>query len=200
MRWSCLFPIFALCSFSPAVNAQRPSRSGVGYMGGPQAATWHSEAATYRLVPGFVVGFYAPIWVGNRCEIQPDLLLSLHGAAKDLPDGQRKSLNILSAVMPVSLKVFLSSSFNVQAGVQGGYLLLARSGDLDISSQLTRLDMGVNIGFGVGTASGSDITLRYYNGLSNTLVNENALFPSNRTLQITFGHRFSQFSSHRRRK
>lgn len=199
MRLFSIIPILSLLAVAQPVQAQRPSHSGVGYMGGPQAATWHSEAATYRIVPGFVIGFYAPIWIGNRWEIQPDLLLSLQGAAKDLPDGGHSSLNSLSAVMPVSLKVFLSPTFNIQAGFQGGYLLFANSGDQDISTQLNTLDMGANIGIGIGTFGGLDVTLRYYTGLRNTLVNDNALFPYNRMLQLTIGHRFSQFSSHRRR-
>lgn len=169
-------------------------------MGGPQVASWHSEAAAYRPVPGFVLGFYAPCWVGNRWELQPDLLLSLAGTSKNLPDGGRSKVSNLSAVMPVCLKVFLSPAFNIQAGVQGGYLLAARSGDEDISSQLNQLDMGMTVGAGIGTNEGLDITLRYYNGLRNTLVNDMALFPMNRTLQLTVGHRFIQYSSHRRRK
>jgi hypothetical protein len=195
-----LLPLLVLVAGSTAAIAQRPSRSGIGYMGGPQVASWHSEAAAYRPVPGFVLGFYAPCWVGNRWELQPDLLLSLAGTSKNLPDGGRSKVSNLSAVMPVCLKVFLSPAFNIQAGVQGGYLLAARSGDQDISSQLNQLDMGMTVGAGIGTNEGLDITLRYYNGLRNTLVNDMALFPMNRTLQLTVGHRFIQYSSHRRRK
>ncbi|MBS1570104.1 MAG: PorT family protein [Bacteroidetes bacterium] len=197
-----LFPALALLFTCPLLlQAQRPSRSGVGFMGGPQVATWQCAGAKFRPVPGFVLGFYAPIWVGNRVEIQPDLLLSLQGMAKDLPDGGRTTVNSLSAVMPVSLKFFINRSINIQAGVQGGYLLFARSNEeQDVSNELNTLDMGANIGAGIGTSYGLDITLRYYNGLMNTLRDDNTLFPANRTLQLTVGHRFSQFSNHRRRR
>lgn len=162
-------------------------------------ATWHSEAVKYRPIPGFVAGIYAPIWAGSRFELQPELLLSLQGAARDIPDGNRSTMHNLQATMPVSLKVFLSRTFNLQIGVQGGYLIMAKADGEDISDQLSQLDMGMNAGIGFGSPSGLDVTLRYYNGLSNTLEGDNVLFPSNRTLQLTAGYRFMQFERQRRR-
>lgn len=180
-------------------HGQRPSHSGLGYLGGPQAATWRSEAVNYRAVPGLVAGLYVPVWAGNRVEIQPELLLSLQGASRDLPDGERTIMRTLHATMPVSLKIFLNSTVNIQAGVQGGYLLMAKADGQDISDELSPLDMGVNVGVGIGTMRGLDITLRYYSGLSNALVEDLTIYPSNRTLQLTIGHRFKQFTRGRKR-
>lgn len=196
---SLLIPLFLI--LAPLVShGQRSSRSGLGYMGGPQAATWRSEAVIYRPVPGLVAGLYAPIWAGRRVEIQPELLLSLQGAARDLPEGERSTMRSLHASMPVSLKIFLSATFNIQAGVQGAYLLMARTDGEDVRDNLSPLDMGVNAGLGIGTLSGLDITLRYYSGLSNTLAEDRAIYPSNRTLQLTIGNRFMQFARGRRRR
>ena len=181
-------------------HGQRPARSALGYMGGPQAATWRSEAVIYRPVPGLVAGLHVPIWAGKRVEIQPELLVSLQGAARDLPDGERSTMRSLHANMPVSLKVFLSRTLNIQAGVQGGYLLMARTDGQDVSDKLSPLDMGVTAGVGIGTLNGLDITLRYYSGLSNTLDEDRTVYPSTRTLQLTFGHRFMQFARARRRR
>ena len=169
-------------------------------MGDPQAATWRSEAVIYRPVPGFIAGLYSPIWAGNRVEIQPELLLSLQGAARDLPEGGRSTMRNLSAIVPVSLKLFLTPSFNIQAGAQGGYLILANAGGTDISDHVSKLDLGLNVGLGIGTRSGIDLTLRYYNGLSNTLVEDHAVYPTNRTLQLTVGRRLMQFSKKRFRR
>jgi len=180
-------------------QAQRPSRSGLGYMGGPQAATWRSEAVNYRPVAGAVAGIYVPIWVGNRVEIQPELLLSLQGAARDLPDGERSTMRSLHASMPVSLKIFLNRTVNLQAGVQGSYLLLAKAEGKDITDKLSPLDMGLNVGVGIGSANGIDLTLRYFSGLSNALAEDHTSYPSNRTLQFTMGYRFMQFARGRRR-
>lgn len=195
-----ILPLLALVACPFVGHAQRPSRSGIGYMGGPQAATWHSEAVIYRPVPGFVAGVYVPIWAGNRVEIQPELLLSLQGAARDLPDGGRSTMRNLRALVPVSLKLFLCPTFNIQAGVQGGYLILAKADGTDIRDHVSPLDMGLNIGLGIGSVSGIDLTLRYYYGLSNTLDKDQALFPSNRTLQATVGYRFKQLSRKRSRR
>lgn len=191
--------LLAVFTMPLCAHAQRPARSGLGYMGGPQLATWHSEAVKYRPVPGFVAGIYAPIGAGNRVEIQPELLLSLQGAARDIPDGDRSTMRNLRAIMPVSLKIFLNRTINLQVGVQGGYLLMAKADGEDISEHLSQLDMGVNAGIGFGSPSGLDLTLRYYTGLSNTLENDHAIFPSNRTLQLTAGYRFMQFERQRRR-
>lgn len=191
-----LLPLFTFAANTAL--AQRPSQSGIGYMGGPQAATWHSEAVKYRPVPGFVAGLYAPIWGGNRFELQPEFLISMQGAAKDLPDGGRSTMTNWRAVMPISLKIFLNPTINLQAGFQGSYLLLAQAGKQDITSQVSKLDMGMNIGAGIGTWYGLDITLRYYTGLTNALVDDKAIFPSNRSLQLTAGYRFLQFGQRRR--
>lgn len=199
MRSFVLLPLFAALVFPATGQAQRPSRSGLGYMGGPQMATWRSEAVNYRPVPGFVAGIYVPIWAGNRFEIQPELLLSLQGAAYELPDGGKQAMHNLRATMPVSLKAFVGQTLNLQAGVQGGYLILAKEEGADISDRVGTLDMGVNIGAGIGTTYGLDLTLRYFTGLSNALVDDEAIFPSNRTLQFTVGYRFMQFERQRRR-
>ncbi len=182
-------------------HAQEPFLSGIGYMGGPQVATWHSEATVYRPIPGFVLGFYAPVRAGNRMELQPELLVSVQGAAKDLPDGEHNTMRSLNAILPVSFKVFIGQSLFLQAGGQAGYLLYGWSTQKqDISDQLNTLDLGVNIGIGIGTYYGMDLSLRYYNGLSNTLAKDHTLFPYNRTLQFTAGYRLVQFARHHRRR
>lgn len=199
MKLRTALPFLALLIGPIASQAQRPSRSGLGYMGGPQAATWRSEAVNYRPVPGAVAGIYVPIWAGNRVEIQPELLLSLQGAARDLPDGERSTMRSLHATVPVSLKIFLNRTINLQAGVQGSYLLLAKTEGKDITDELSPLDMGLNVGIGLGTNNGVDFTLRYFSGLSNTLAEDHTTYPSNRTLQFTVGYRFMQFARGRQR-
>lgn len=199
MQTRIVLSLLALFAIAIVTTAQRPSRSGLGYMGGPQMATWHSEAVNYRPVAGFVAGIYVPIWAGRSMEIQPDLLLSLQGAAQELPDDGSSTMRNLRAVLPVSLKVFFGRTFNIQAGVQSGYLLMAKADGTDIRDQVSPLDMGLNIGAGIGTTTGLDLTLRYYSGLTNTLVEDKHFYPSNRTLQFTAGYRFMQFSRQRQR-
>lgn len=181
-------------------HAQRIAHSGIGYMGGPQAAMWRSSLTVHRPVAGLAAGFYAPVMVGNRVEIQPELQVSFAGTAQVLPEGERSALRSLHATMPVGLKFYLNRTFSLQAGVQGGYLFWAQAEGQDVAELLSPIDLGVNIGVGLGTWSGLDFTLRYYNGLSNMLRDDLTYFPTNRTLQATVGKRFVQFRHRRLRR
>ncbi len=187
----------ALLLPSLACRAQYPSASGLGITAGPQAAFWHSAGAIYRPVPGAVAGLYVPIGIGNRWELQPELLLSMDGTAQDIPEGPQRILRTFHAALPVDLKLFLGRTFNLQVGAWGGYLLHARMAGNDATSAISTLDMGVCAGMGIGTASGVDLTLRYCNGLANTLKDDRALFPSSRMLVATVGKRLVQFRSAR---
>jgi hypothetical protein len=123
----------------------------------------------------------------------------MQGAAMEIPDGSMSRMTNYRAIVPVSLKVFLNMRFNLQAGVQGGYLLMATADKQNITDRISTLDMGFNLGLGIGTPSGMDFTLRYYSGMSNALKEDKSLYPTNRTLQLTIGHRFKQFRRSRLR-
>ncbi len=197
MRTASFFLAMALLLASLACRAQYPSASGLGITAGPQASFWHSAAAIYRPVPGAVAGLYVPIGIGNRWEIQPELLLSMDGTARDIPDGPQRILRTFHAALPVNLKLFLGRTFNLQAGAWGGYLLHARMDGNEATSTISTLDMGVCAGIGIGTGSGVDLTLRYCNGLANTLKDDHALLPSSRMLVATVGKRLVQFRNTR---
>lgn len=195
------FLIGTIMFLAPLVGqAQRFAHSGIGYMGGPQAAMWQSELIKYRPVPGAAAGIYAPIMLGNRIELQPELMLSFGGASRTLAEGERSTMHSLHANVPVSLKFFLTRSFNIHVGVQGGYLLFATADGTQVSEMINPLDLGATIGLGIGTWSGLDINLRYYNGLSNMLRDDRTYFPLNRTLQATIGKRIAQFKHRRVRR
>lgn len=169
-------------------------------MGGIQGSMWHSELVVYRPVVGATGGFYMPIMLGNRIEVEPATLLSLGGTAQTLPEGERSTLRSLHATIPVTMKYFVTRSFNVQLGAQGGYLLMAQNEEYDVYHLLNPLDFGAMIGLGIGTWNGLDFTLRYYNGLSNLLRNDATYFPANRVAQATVGKRFVQFKPRRTRR
>lgn len=195
-----LFVLLALAALPFTGTAQWRFKSGLGCAAGVQAATWRSELTAYRPVPGLTLGLYAPIWTGNRVEIQPDLLLSLGGTAEGLSDGGRSVLRTVHAIMPVGLKFYLDRSFNLQAGMQGGYLIMAGTDGTDAADHLNKLDMGVTVGMGLRSLSGVDVSLRYYNGLSNMLRDDLKIFPADRTLQASVGKRFMRFSHHHLRR
>ncbi|MCL4281041.1 MAG: outer membrane beta-barrel protein [Flavobacteriales bacterium] len=195
-------PFLAICLMilPVALHAQRIAKSGLGIMGGPQASMWRSEAEIYRPVPGFAAGVYLPIGVGRSVEIQPDLLASLQGTAQNLADGERSSFYGLYLQMPVNAKFYWGSYVNLQAGVQGGYLLWAQADGADVKEHLNTLDMGLNAGLGYTSYSGVDLTLRYFYGRANVLREDQALFPTSRALQVTVGKPLVHFSHRRLRR
>lgn len=184
----------ALCS------AQYRMRSGMGLLGGPQAAAWRSEAVNYLPVAGAVVGAYVPLKIGGHLELQPELLFSLGGAAQDPSDRERSILRTVHAALPMTLKYFPGAGFNLQLGVQGGYLVWAQSDGIDIRPLLNPVDLGASVGVGVATYEGLDFALRYTQGLSNTLLDDDRLYPVSRQLRLTVGKRFMEFKYRRLRR
>lgn len=172
---------------------QRPNRSGIGLKAGGQLASWRSAVNTYNAVPGAVAGVYFPIGMGARSELQPELLVSLQGAGRTFGEGQRSMLQCVYLQVPVTAKFFLSNAFNLQAGVQVGQLMLAQQDEMDVTDDLRPFDIGLNMGLGLDLLHGFDLTLRYYSGMTPVLVNDDILFPHNRSIQLTAGYRITQF-------
>lgn len=182
-------------------------RSGFGLKGGLMASSATAQQVRTSIIPGATAGIYAPFHAGARMEIQPELLISAMGAGFTYPDGDQVDLRTLMVQVPVSVKVFLSNSFNLQTGVQFGKVLAAyRTQDEErttITEEMRPVDMGVTFGLGGDLSSGVDLTLRYYNGLWTILSEDDALFARNRTLQMTLGYRlvsFKGFTATRKRR
>lgn len=181
-------------------TAQYRVRSAMGLLAGPQGAAWHSEAVDHRPVPGAALGVYVPIKAGPRVAVQPEFQLALGGTSFEMPEGRRTTLRTIHAYLPVGLKYFPANGFCLQLGGQAGYLLAAQRDADAAGDYLSPLDLGIYAGAGLATYSGLDFTLRYYNGLSNTLREDRAMFPTTRALQFTVGKRFHQFSYRRIRR
>lgn len=185
---------------SSAVSAQRPSKSGFGLKAGVQGATFRAAGMNYKPVPGGVLGVYAPIWVAPNLEIQTEVLASAQGSTTSLPEGERSTVRTLYALVPVTAKLFLDRTFNLQGGIQGGYLVMAMNNGEDVTDRFRPMDIGLNVGLGIDGRRGFDLTLRYYSGLSALLVDDVSTYPTNRTLQLTAGYRFHQFTQRRIRR
>mgnify|MGYP003381875280 CR=1 FL=1 len=175
-------------------------RSGIGVKGGILGSLTRSALVRYQPVPGGTLGFYAPLHGGSRFELQPELLITLQGSTHmDTENDLRRSDRLLYLHLPISTKFFLSNTFNLQAGGQVGWLLLARTttsdGTRDSRSDFTPMDAGLVVGIGVDLRSGTDLALRYYNGLVPVLMADSTVFPHNNTLQFTLGYRFIRFGA-----
>lgn len=191
---------FLFLLLSLPVLGQRPSRSGLGFKLGGQLATTRSAVFTFEPVAGAVMGLYAPIWVADRLEVQPEVLLSMQGSAFAPVEGPRVVSHLFYVQMPVSAKLYVSNVVNIQAGIQAGYLAYATSAGEPTKDRYKPMDIGLNVGLGADLIGGTDLAVRYYSGLTPVLVNDDQVFPSNRTLQLTAGYRFLQLKHRGRRR
>jgi hypothetical protein len=129
-------------------------------------------------------------------EVQPELLIAALGAGYSSADGGRSTVRTLYAQVPVSFKLYLGNVVNGQVGFQMGRLLTAQQtaddGRTEVTDSYSHWDYGFNLGVGADLVSGTDIGLRYYNGLRPVLADDNLLFPRNRFIMLTAGKRISR--------
>ena len=198
------FTITLLITGLPLLGSAQ--RSGLGIKGGLLAATTTAQQIETTVVPGATAGIYAPFQAGNRFELQPELLFTVLGSGFVEPNGDRTSLRTMMVQVPLSAKVFVGNAFNFQGGIQLGKVISAQridpEGSTDVTDDLRPMDLGANIGIGLDLSSGWDLGLRYYSGLWTIFEEDDALFPRNRTLQLTAGYRLMRlngFAKPRRR-
>lgn len=164
------------------------------------SVTW-VEGLRNDPVPGAVAGAYAPLWMGPRFELQPELLGAMLGSSFTDIEGRRHILHLYYAQLPVSAKFYFSNTINVQGGVQAGRLIAARSsfeGEREDATALYRpFEFGTNIGLGLDLATGLDLAFRYYTGLSS-ITDDTALNPTIRSWQFTCGYRVARIRFGRR--
>ena len=195
--------IAAAILLSTGLQAQR---SSLGLKAGALLSTTSSEVVHYQPIVGGTFGIYAPINIGRGVELQPELLVSFMGAAYKAPERDAVVDRTMYIHVPVSVKYFTGQGFNIQAGMQFGNFVRATrmeaGSSSDVSDRYENMDLGFNGGIGFGFQSGLDLAVRYYGGAKAILVDDDALFPRNRSLQFTIGHRLVGLSgsSIRRRK
>ncbi|MCB9169826.1 MAG: PorT family protein [Flavobacteriales bacterium] len=188
--------LFTILWSAPALHAQR---SGIGFKAGVLGSTARSELRQFRPLPGAVAGLYFPLGISPRIELQPELLVSYQGSSYSIGETDLRAVERqLYVQIPLKVKFFLSNTFNLQLGGQAGRLLSAwtkdeKDGTRANTSSYADWDLGLVGGVGVDLLSGWDLTLRYYNGLTAILADDDTYFPYNRTLQFTVGYRFVQF-------
>ncbi|MBV6403979.1 MAG: hypothetical protein GFGODING_00726 [Flavobacteriales bacterium] len=181
-----------LMSSFATLSAQR---TAIGIKGGVVVGTARSELVRYGMVPGATLGAYAAIEVSDRIEVQPELVASLQGASYLVGEDEVRWVDRqLYAQLPVSVKFFVTNALNLHIGGQLGWLMLARTdtddGTRNTTDRFVPLDAGVIAGLGVDLLHGTDLTLRYYGGITPTLADDSTIYPRNSTLQLTVGHRF----------
>ncbi len=193
---------YALLLLAIPALAQRPSRSGLGLKAGVQWSTIQAGGQNMQAIPGAAAGAYAPLWFGNRFELQPELLLSYQGATHFHKEDPAREIRLLYLQLPVSAKLYLTNAVNVQIGAQTGCLVAASVDGNDAMDQYERFDFGLIGGIGVDLMNGLDITARFCSGLTPILVDDHELYPTNRCTQLSVGYRIARFggSQHYRKR
>lgn len=158
-----------------------------------------SAVMSANWIPGAAVGGYFPLRAGPRMELQPELLIASLGAGYSAADGGPLKVRTLYAQIPVNLKLYLGNVVNGQVGFQMGRLLTAQQtaddGRTDVTDSYAHWDYGFNLGVGADLVSGTDIGLRYFNGLRPVLAGDDRLFPRNRSIMLTAGKRLGRLSA-----
>lgn len=196
------FSCFVLLILALPAVAQRPGRSGIGLKAGVQWTTIQAGGQNMQAIPGAAAGAYAPLWLGNRFEVQPELLVSYQGATHFHKEDPAREIRLLYAQLPVSAKLYLTNAVNVQLGAQAGYLIAASVDGNDAMDQYERFDLGLLGGIGVDLMNGLDISARFCSGLTPILVDDHELYPTNRCTQLSVGYRIARFggSVHHRKR
>lgn len=190
-RYIVLVPCLVLCLFSHAQSA------GLGFKGGILASSSKTLNVRTTPIPGATIGLYAPLGIGPRMELQPEVLLTSLGALYHEPDGDMNMVRSVYLQLPVALKMYMSNGLNICGGFQFARLLLAQQIGTeehgDVTGSYNAMDMGFIGGLGMDLESGVDLSLRAYSAMTPALRNDDALFPKNRSVQFTVGYRFAQF-------
>ena len=128
--------------------------------------------------PGFHVGAVAEIFINKKLSIQPELIYSKQGF-------EYSGFNVGSYVpvyteytwrqdyinVPIMVKYYIVKGFNVQGGMQFGFLVNSemeqRGIELDTKSLVNSFDFGLNFGVGYELPIGVFFDMRYNMGLTN---------------------------------
>jgi hypothetical protein len=195
--------VASLVLMAGTLNAQVAE---VGVKGGPAITDMVSSAANNRPIPSMVAGVYAPIPINPRLIFQPELEIATMGAGQSVKGENVDVLRTVYLRAPMTLRWKVAPKIQLAAGLQPGYLLRAWHKKDYITVSATEdfkpFDMAFISGVSIRPSIGTDITLRYVYGLSAVLANDNAIYPTNRAIQLTLGLRMKRFkgaSEYRRR-
>jgi hypothetical protein len=170
--------------------------SGFGVKGGLLMSKLRSGDMTSNAIPGALAGGYFALKAGPRLELQPELLVGTMGASYTLPDGDHASVRSVYALIPLSAKIFIGNTFNLQGGMQMGRALMVTqrdgSGSTDLTGTYNAWDFGPVLGLGADLIVGWDLGLRYYNGMRPVLADDVRYYPRNAALIATAGYRMTR--------
>jgi len=188
MKKITLTTIFALL-VAMGVSAQNL----IGIKGGFNSAVEYGEneygkSGSTGARIGLHFGFFLESPIGNKVDIQPELVYSMQGADGDGSTDKFDYINF-----PLIFKIYVNQprSFSIDVGPQVGYLLSAKivKGSItrDIMSEMNRLDAALCVGISYKINDNFHLGLRYNVGLTKLV---DRLENRNGVAQIGIGYKF----------
>jgi len=140
-----------------------------------------SDAKNYTSFNGGVFALFKLTKFG----IQPEVLYSGQGCKTVDGDLKAVYLNI-----PVMVKFYIASGFNIQAGPQYGILMSAEADGEDVKDQYKSSDVSASFGLGWDAPFGLVLDARYNMGLSDINDADGAEDSfKNKVIQISIGYK-----------
>lgn len=178
--------IISLLAFGAFVLSTQAQNSDVksefkevkfGVKGGLNISTF-TNFTDISMKPSFHAGVVAEIFINKKLSIQPELIYSKQGF-------EYSGFNVGSYVpiyseytwrqdyinVPIMVKYYVVKGFNVQGGIQFGFLVNSemeqRGIEVDTKNLVNSFDFGLNFGVGYELPTGVFFDVRYNMGLTN---------------------------------
>lgn len=154
---------------------------GIGIKGGANFANMAIKDVSSESITDFHIGAYVNLNVSDKFGITPEILYSAQGSKVN-----NATVNTDYFAVPVMLRFKPISLISLEAGPQFSFLSKAKSGGVDIKSQLKNNDFGAAFGAGLHLPLGFNGGVRYVLGFTN-ISEVSSMDVKNRTLQIYVG-------------
>ncbi|MFZ6009974.1 MAG: porin family protein [Bacteroidota bacterium] len=159
-------------------------KAGVNFAGQTYSSSGFTVSPDGRT--GFHAGGYVNLALSEKLSVQPELLYNSVGAKVGSDDIKFDYVSI-----PVVVKFNPTQIFNIHLGPQFGFLMSAKSGDLDVKDQTKGMDLGLASGVGVDLPMGLNFAARFILGLSNIddSGSSSDVKVKNQVFQVSVGYR-----------
>ena len=158
-------------------------------VGGTLATMTGDGVEGAKMKVGLVAGAELGYNFAEQVGLTAGLLYSMQGAGTKNSDHKWKTdyLNI-----PILLNYYAAPGFAIKAGVQPGFLMSAKAGDIDMKDYCEKFDLSIPLGLSY-EISDFVIDARYNLGLSNILKDKNGVEwdgkAKNSVIMLTIGYK-----------
>ncbi|WOC39955.1 porin family protein [Polaribacter sp. HL-MS24] len=176
----------------------------------PDVYVGNSRIVEYQGKIGFYIGGYSNIKISKKFRIQPELLFSNQGTKRVFEDISlfdsngiligvsdiEETINESVISLPIILQYFINEKFNLESGIQLGYVINRKqettkdsfglnqgNNSQNNNTNYDKFDLGFNLGLGYKISEKLRINIRYFLGL---IERDNSIKPSIFSLGIEY--------------